>query len=175
MSLRVRFPDAIDEVGTGDFVAPSLHVFNSYDTSWPAVVVFGAFRLVCSNGAVVGRRFGSYRKKHLGEFDAQELRGHLDNAIDLFQDELGIWRQWQDIAATPDDYESMVGSLGFGQRAESRLGDLVEIDSNLTIEDMRLRTLSKWNLFNLVTQFISHEVQSENRRIQLETRLRDAI
>jgi hypothetical protein len=176
LSARIRFPEAAVAIDNKkDLVAPSVHIFNSYDKSWPFLVIFGAFRFVCSNGMVVGQQFGEYRKKHLGEFNSEELQNKLVDAIDLFEDQAGVWRQWRDVPALPSDYETMVGSLKLGKRAENQIGSLVETNSGLTLDDMKIRTLDKWSLFNLVTQFITHEVKSESSRVNLEARLKAAL
>jgi hypothetical protein len=46
----------------GDPVNPEIHLFNSYDVSWPFTLILGAFRMVCSNGLVIGKKFLHIRK-----------------------------------------------------------------------------------------------------------------
>jgi integrase len=51
------FPDITVEISSGDDINPELQLFNSYDTTWPFIVILGAFRLICTNGLVIGKKF----------------------------------------------------------------------------------------------------------------------
>jgi len=67
MHYEVTLPNVLVEVSPGDKMAMRLIVENSYDSSHRLQVVFGAFRLVCENGLVIGRKFLSISRKHVGE------------------------------------------------------------------------------------------------------------
>ena len=51
---KYRFPDTKVEIATGDFVNPEVIINNSYDGSTEISAMGGAFRLLCSNGMVIG-------------------------------------------------------------------------------------------------------------------------
>lgn len=174
LSVRIQFPEASEGVTTGDVVCPSVYLVNSYDKSWPFMATFGAFRFVCSNGMVVGKKFGEYRRKHIGEFNQDQLRTMLDNSIEMFQDEIGVWRSWSERPAMPEHYENWIETLQLGKRAVEAIEQTVEIKSGLMVHDMKIKTLSLWELFNIFTQFITHSV-SENQRIILENRMKQIV
>ena len=61
---KYRIPDIKLEVQKGDFVNPEIIIKNSYDGSCEASVVAGAYRLVCSNGMVIGYTLGKNSVRH---------------------------------------------------------------------------------------------------------------
>jgi len=65
MQRIYRFYEIPVEIKPGDTINPELQLFNSYDTSWPFIVILGAYRVVCSNGLVVGEKYLHLRKRHV--------------------------------------------------------------------------------------------------------------
>jgi len=59
-----NFPDSTVDIGGGDYVNPTVTIKNSYDGSLEASATAGAFRLVCSNGMVIGIVLGKNSVKH---------------------------------------------------------------------------------------------------------------
>jgi len=65
MRRKYTFPGIKVEIEHKDAVSLELNLFNSYDTSWPFIVLLGGFRYVCENGLVVGKKFLQIRKRHV--------------------------------------------------------------------------------------------------------------
>ena len=61
---RWTFPQTKVDIGGKDFVNPELCIVNSYDGSAEIQVRSGAYRLVCSNGLVIGMVLSRTRNKH---------------------------------------------------------------------------------------------------------------
>ena len=61
---KFRFPDIKVKVDEGDYVNPTVHIKNSYDGFYEASAVAGAYRLICSNGLVIGYTFGKSSARH---------------------------------------------------------------------------------------------------------------
>jgi hypothetical protein len=59
-----RIPDIKIEVGEGDLINPEIIIKNSYDGSLQVHILAGAFRLICSNGLVIGITLGSRNYRH---------------------------------------------------------------------------------------------------------------
>jgi len=57
-------PDVKVKVQKNDFVSPEIIIRNSYDGSLQVHVLSGAFRLVCSNGLVIGTVISKHNHKH---------------------------------------------------------------------------------------------------------------
>lgn len=64
-SWRWKFPDVQVDVGEGDLVNPEITIRNSYDGSFEASAIAGAFRIVCSNGLVIGYLLGKTGVRHI--------------------------------------------------------------------------------------------------------------
>lgn len=63
-SWKWKFPEVEVDVGEGDIMNPTVTIGNSYDGSSEANALAGAFRLVCSNGLVIGVVFGKNSARH---------------------------------------------------------------------------------------------------------------
>ncbi len=61
MRTTYKFPGVSLPVQKGDYVNPTIEVLNSYDRSIRHIIMLGAFRLVCTNGMVVGKKFMQFR------------------------------------------------------------------------------------------------------------------
>ena len=72
-------PDIKIEVGSGDMLNPEIIIKNSYDGSLQVHILAGAFRLVCSNGLIIGVTLGQTNFKH--NVNNKNLE-NLDEAIE---------------------------------------------------------------------------------------------
>ena len=59
---RYRFPQAI-KVGEDD-MHPEIIMGNSYDGTSQVYMMMGAYRLICSNGMIIGVTFGKFNNRH---------------------------------------------------------------------------------------------------------------
>lgn len=73
-------PSVKVDIGKGDTVSPEVIIKNSYDGSWELGIMAGAFRLVCSNGAVIGILLEKKSNRH------SIYNPNLDNIGDLIVD-----------------------------------------------------------------------------------------
>jgi len=61
------FKETQIEVKKGDFVSMRLVAKNSYDGTRSFQMLLGAFRLVCSNGMIIGKEIFSFNQKHYAD------------------------------------------------------------------------------------------------------------
>ena len=78
---------AHDGTAKRDEYVPRIVVTNSYDGSGPFGLLFGAFRMVCKNGLVIGTRVQELRIRHrFNNIDFEEIReplvANLENTIE---------------------------------------------------------------------------------------------
>jgi Domain of unknown function (DUF932) len=78
MHVEITLPNITLKV-EGDEIAMRLVVGNSYDASRKVNIAFGAYRVVCSNGMIIGRRLISVSRRHVGEvtIDVQQIRKQI--------------------------------------------------------------------------------------------------
>lgn len=193
MRLEYKWPEVRHEISTSDYLNPSLTFFNSYDGGWALKAYFGAFRPICSNGAVIGEKKVSYRKEH------HQIGENLDNLAEViavgmnsYREHVGMWKEWTNQLVDAPTTTAVVKQLGMTPGQVSRLMEEPEIHTGIQLVNLvgreekkdkngrvviegvepTLNTITMWELFNTVTQFLTHGVESMSKRKRLEERAR---
>ena len=174
MRMKYCFYEIEVDIAAGDPVNPELQLFNSYDTSWPFIVLLGAFRMVCSNGLVIGKKFLHLRKRHVYDFDQIDLENQISTALKRFHRQTNQWRKWADRSLTEREHEKILKGMKFGK------GTIEEIEDQTAQEaqgfnDNGFPIISLWVFVNVLTWYITHRAVSLNHRIEMERRLRSAL
>ena len=78
---KFRFKDAKVKIDKGDFVNPEVIIRNSYDGSSEVQAMGGAYRLVCSNGMIVGYTIGKKSARHVVWNENHDIDGIVTNII----------------------------------------------------------------------------------------------
>lgn len=184
MRTTYRFKEVDIAIGKGDVVNPTLEVFNSYDLSWRHTVYLGAFRVICTNGMVVGEKFMTFRKRHMPDLYLEDVQEALRNGLDRLTMQSTAWKEWQGIPATNEFVDETIGKLELNKKETGTLIEEPETSTNLSIEIWRMfqemgenyqdkvEQMTKWIFFNILTQFITHHVRSQMRRVHLESAVR---
>jgi len=174
MRMIYRFYEKHVEIKKGDAVNPELHLFNSYDTTWPFIVLIGAFRFVCANGLVVGEKYLHLRKRHIYHFDEMDLKKQVSTALKRFKLQANQWKKWTDRQLTEKAYDNVMKTMKFGKKA-------IEVIKKRTVRETKDFTdngfpiMNLWIFYNVLTWYITHRAVSLNHRVELERRLRLAI
>lgn len=167
MIAKYRFTDHNIPIGKGDLVNPEIIVRRSYDTTWGFALLFGAFRMVCSNGLVIGEKILEYNHKHTVNLDLESVMKSLNGAIDKFSIQTRIWEKWVDRVTTLEDYERVMATMDFGKRHEEAVVDEVEVSSDVTLDDLKMKTLSYWLFFNIISQYVTHRIRVRGNQEQI--------
>jgi hypothetical protein len=173
MRRKYRFPGITIQIREGDIVNMEFHLFNSYDLSWPFIVILGAYRLICTNGLVVTRQLYRFKRRHVFQLERLRLDRALESSIRQLQLEAQVWREWAEIPMTLAVYDRVMRSVEFGKNATEEIEDRIWNGRELEPDSAPLVTL--WAFYNVLTWYITHRVVSLNRRVELENRLRMAI
>jgi hypothetical protein len=172
MRRKYRFPGITVQVREGDSINLEFHLYNSYDISWPFIVLLGAFRLVCANGLVIGKRYYHFRKRHVFRLEDVGLEVDLDRSIGQFNLQAKEWRKWAEIPMRMAVYDRVMRSMQFGTRAEGEIEE--KIWEGIGASQAGVPLISVWTFYNVLTWYITHRVASLNRRVNFEHRLRIA-
>ena len=169
------FPDISVDIAKNDTINPEIHLFNSYDTTWPFIVLLGAFRLVCSNGLVIGEKFLHIKKRHVFDFDQIELNEQVSTALKRFELQGEEWKKWRNRQLTKTIYTGIMTAMKFGKNAKEEIDQRImqEADSYDEYKDFPIMNL--WMFFNVITWYITHKAVSLNHKVELDNRLRRAI
>jgi hypothetical protein len=162
------------EIEKNDLVNPELCLYNSYDISWPFMVLLGAYRVVCSNGLVVEKQFLNLRKRHVFNFNQIDLKKQVSNALTQVQAQCDRWGKWTDRELTGETYNNVLQAMSFGKKASLKIRERLAKEADGFSED-EIPIMSLWIFFNVLTWYITHHAVSLNHRVEMERRLRSAI
>jgi len=172
MRRTYRFPSISIQIGKDDDVCLTLHLFNSYDLTWPFIVLVGAFRFVCANGLVVGRKFYQFRRRHIFQLEAVGLGTELSRSIRQFNQQAKEWSDWAKTAMTLKVYDKVMGFMHFGSRAVEEIE--YQLWGGVPPAEEGAKLITLWTFYNVLTWYITHRVKSLNSRVEQENRLRTA-
>ena len=174
MRRKYVFPDISVEIERGDKVNPELQLYNSYDTTWPFIVILGAFRIICTNGLVVGKKYLHIQKRHVFHIDQIDLKNQVSTALNRFNLQTDQWIKWAGKRLRKQTHDQVMENMKFGKNATEEIEDRI----NREAEDFDMNgfpIVSLWIFFNILTWYITHRGVSLNHRVELEKRLRKAI
>jgi hypothetical protein len=174
MTATYRFLEFSLDIGAGDSVCPELHLFNSYDARWSFTVLLGAFRFVCTNGLVIGKKFFHLRSRHFSSFDPEHAREQIASAFDRFKRQADEWRQWQYRQISLRQYRGILKAMNLGKRAAGEIETRI-LEEAKGSDQNGLPIISLWGFYNVLTWYITHRAVSLNHRVEMEKRLRAAL
>ena len=80
--MKWHFPNEKIKVSNDDILHPEIIIKNSYDGTIGVNIIAGAFRLVCSNGMVVGVVTDAYKNKHsIHNVSLDDIEGIIEKTI----------------------------------------------------------------------------------------------
>lgn len=154
------------EVRKDDLVSLQFVVKNSYDGSSTLQIMLGAYRLVCSNGMIVGKNFFNFSQKHVGgssDIKVEALQERIFKLIENFNNVLPRLQEMsrtdlfdgdaQDI--TPEDIKGVFSK----DRVKGMPAYLLEVARE---EFTRAEDWSVWGYYNALTYAISHAMKKES-------------
>lgn len=95
MNLRIYFPRRPPFVGKTDDLTLRLECFNSVEGSCRLVILFGWFRVVCSNGMVIGETKVDVRARHDQHLDFDPIRDRISRSFESVHADLQRLSEWQ--------------------------------------------------------------------------------
>lgn len=146
MRLHVVFPRLTMHDEDSE-IALSLFLHNSYDMSEGIRFMFGAIRSICTNGMVFGKILSKYYRKHTKGFKIANLKDALSTTYDQIP---AIQARIKELESTPVTQELMNRvEKGVGKKLSKRVFDQ--------------RPLTEYQMYNALTNYISHVVEQRHR------------
>ena len=148
---RLTLPDKYQlDVGNGDLSDMYLLAQNSYDHGYSFRLNIGVFRLVCTNGAVVGRTIDEIKaKEFVTRLKANTAR--LDRLVQKGADVVELWKTWMDVEIPRMPAELLLERYFPRKFYEPLL-------ANATFP------MSKYALYNLLTRRSTHDIADSKAR-----------
>ncbi len=81
--IQYTFPDTKIEIQKGDAVSLQIIIVNSYDASTSIRFFIGAFRLICSNGLIIGKGL-TYYQRHTSELNTDVIQTRFGDLFRYF-------------------------------------------------------------------------------------------
>lgn len=173
MRATLKFSELEFPIQNGDLINPTIDIFNSYDGSWALKVLFGAFRLICSNGLTVGETFMMYKRKHLSEgINKERIKQMLMGSLEKYSFQMELWKSWTDKVTTISDYEEVMTALPFSERDKEAIEEEVEVSSDIRMDDIKTKTLTYWLFYNILCQYVTHKIGSEIKRANIQNAMK---
>lgn len=171
MVLRVRFPEMQKEVKVGDEVIPEISFRSSYDLQWKVRGDGGVFRKICSNGMMIpvkGKQF-NYINRHVSTLSLEQMVNTMKEGLIAFSEQNEIWKKWAEAQVGQEVYDEVWDALPFSPNEKEKIEALPEAGTHLLLPSaLEREELTLWGFNNVVTQFVTHSIESENRRADIE-------
>jgi len=147
MRLQVTFPDLTFFDGKSE-IAMSMYLHNSYDGSEGVRMFWGAIRFICSNGMVFGKVLSKFYSRHTKNINISNIREQVEQTYDqipMISERVQIL---QSLSVTQSIMENTKKQMGAGVMSHVENGP---------------HPLNQWALYNLITWYISHQVEQRMR------------
>ena len=156
MKLKLNLPDYVIKDDTDKGMALSLHIHNSYDMSEGARLLFGAIRYICTNGMIFGKVLGKWYSKHTQGFSIDTLAKYMD----------GVYKQIPEINQRIEVLQNLEGmevvnNLLKTTKDKLGVGIVEHAETEYLLHPQT--AMSAWVLYNILTQYISHNIQQRQR------------
>ena len=149
-------PNHTVEVTPGDTISLQFIMKNSYDGTNALQIMLGAFRLVCTNGMMIGKKFFAFSQKHIGSeaesVDAGKLKEKVTMIADQFTKALPVM---QTMAAATVFHPSE-----YFETKKVRIPKYLLAAAKESYESERDKSL--WGVYNSLTYAITHKMKREN-------------
>lgn len=157
----MTFPSVQAEVVKGDIVKMMMIVKNSYNGSNSLQVIFGAFRLACSNGMIIGTKFLSFNFRHVGMVGGvngtmvNQYKEAYANYIELFGEKMPVISQMAKTQIEPI-FDNEKINLPAYLLNEAKVAYDIGKDKSL------------WGYYNSLTFAVTHKMKTNNSGLAID-------
>tara|TARA_R110000824_G_scaffold75064_2_gene190656 strand:- start:651 stop:1304 length:654 start_codon:yes stop_codon:yes gene_type:complete len=161
-----NFPKEKVNIGKNDDLTPEIIIKNSYDGTVGLNILAGAFRLICSNGLVIGIIAENYKNKHsVYNVALDDIESVIKRTVDktklIFKDEFPILK---------DNKISEKNIINFIKMFPLQANQII---TQRLIAD---RPKTFWDLFNVGTNVLTHNMnRNAESTHNIESRLYNTI
>jgi hypothetical protein len=148
MRLNIIFPELLFHDKESE-IAFGVSVSNSYNSSKSVKVEFSGLRKVCENGLILNTILSSFYSKHTSGFNFEGLGSKLEEAKEYFPSIQERIHRLEHLPVTDVLMEKV------SDKISKRLAEQVIAEH----ERNRIHNCSQWELFNRITNHISHEIE----------------
>lgn len=150
------------EIVKDDIVSLQVVIKNSYNGANTLQMMLGAFRLVCSNGMILGKEFFTFRQKHIGS----NVGFSIGTAGERIEE---ISSQFASLSTT---FQKMNDTQVLSPASELYTPEIIALPKYLlsaaqdSYEKENVQT--QWGFYNGLTNAITHSIRKVNPLSQIE-------
>lgn len=162
MFAKYKIPGIEVEVAKGDMVALQIIARNSYDGRKSFQLMLGAYRIVCSNGMIIGREFFKFTQRHVEagvKFGPELLKERIEELVSNFKGSLPAMKEM-----TKTKITIPVDEL-FNPEKITLPEYLVKAAQ---AEYERAKDSTQWGFYNSLTSAVSHNMRKESPKAQIK-------
>jgi len=151
----------------GDDVITSIGFQSSYDMVWEHTPFFGALRLVCTNGMTAGviEKFMTHR--HVKTLSLDKQKEALLTGASMMGEQISEWQKWSKKDVGRKQAFVIAEAMPFGTKHAEQILALPEKGTGETLSQwIEKDKVNLWRMYNIYTQFLSHEIESEVVKIE---------
>ncbi len=169
MTVNVRFPGAEYPVGPNqEKVQVMVEMRNSYDLGWEFMIRFKAHQKICSNGMYGMKEMQRISKKHRLNLNPGKLVKEVSTYMDRFSEQIGMWDKWAQKKLTENGIGEIFEALEFSEKRIEEVKLLPMTGRNESMDSLfKKDDLTLWDVNSAITQFVTHEIESDMVRIDL--------
>ena len=171
---RYKFNDISYDIGRGDTIIPELTVRNAHDLRWCFESQIGAFRLVCSNGLVIGDIIDYARIKHVGVIKTN-IKDVIYTSMTRFSETIDKWMSWNREVPYSLVLQIMKDMKLSTRKSEELAGYLVSTLGTSATTPAELQNVNLWQAFNVFTWYATHKLLSEQYKAGFERSLAKSV
>jgi hypothetical protein len=124
---------------------------NSYDGSTAFSAIVGAFRLLCSNGLIVGDKWAQTYGRHTSQFDPELAVKKMTSALDTYCENVTEWQSWVGQKISDDEAAKVIHQI------PNLTPKMYEKIWHYWQQEQKSLGPTKWALFNALTFWSTHE------------------
>ena len=158
--VRYRLPAHTIQIGkaSDDVVNLELSLLNSYDGTWSFRTMVGAFRMLCTNGMVIGKNFAHFYGKHTKNLDPQQAIMNVRHAAQTYLENAEVWKVMAGREITIDEalgfFEGVAGgndNVMYKYLTDAHMKYVGEMGSTV------------WAVFNCLTDWSTHAASAKTK------------
>lgn len=163
MRYTIDFPEVKSvPITVGDPVGIRLAGKNGYDLLWEYVVSTEAAALVCLNGLIGYEMLEKYSCRHKSTLNLDYSGTVIAGSMTAFSEQTEVWKRWASKQLGTTEFKEIIEGLPFGSRHTDQILELPIIQKDTTLKALGQKgKATLWDTNLAVTQFLTHEVESE--------------
>ena len=161
---QMIFPKVEYEVAKGDIVRMMMIAKNSYNGMNSVQIIFGAFRLVCLNGMVIGTKFMQFSFRHVGNVGGLNSNEMIEQYQDAYKNHIRLFGERMPVISEMSRKQLLPGDHLFTDKVVN-LPEYLLQEAKTSYEAEKDKTV--WGYYNSLTFAITHKMRKDNPKMSI--------